>query len=513
MLLSACSSLIQPADSDDDAAQPSVGSGSRYALKTARNGLSELRTEASLGLRAVTPLTAPKDLWERIRNGFGMPDLDQEQVREREQWYAARPEYIERMTARSNKYLFHIVEELERRNMPTELALLPFVESAFNPQAVSSASAAGMWQFMPATGKSFDLKQNMFRDDRRDVLASTRAALDYLERLHRQFNDWHLALAAYNWGQGNVARALKRSQSQGLRGSYTEINMPQETRQYVPKLQAIKNIVADPARFRAQLPRIGNHPFFDAVPIQRDIDVSKVAELAGVSERDLRQLNPSINKPMFMAAAHSSVLLPWDNAAQFEVKLATHTGPLASWTAWKAPRDMSVAQAADQHDIDADELRELNQIPPRMLVKAGSTLLVPRNGKLDIDVPVQLADHGQLMLKEEIHLVRTLVKARKGETVAQLAQRYKLGADQVADWNDLKPSAKLKPGQKVVLHLPQREASAAIAHERRDAPNKTRLAQAKGDKGGKTATEAKPARSASKDRPRDLKVALAGKKH
>lgn len=514
LFLSACSSLPAP----DEAAnlEASVQSGeSPYLLKARRGGnptLSELRTEPGIGLRAVAPLTVPTDLWDRIRRGFAMEDLESDPVRDREQWYAARPEYIERMTARSNKYLFHIVEELERRNMPTELALLPFVESAFNPQAVSSASAAGMWQFMPATGKDFDLTQNMFRDDRRDVLASTRAALDYLERLNRQFNDWHLALAAYNWGQGNVAKAIKRNQAQGLGTSYTEINLPLETRQYVPKLQALKNIVAQPERFRARLPAIGNHPFFDAVPIKRDMDVAKVAELAGVSERDLRQLNPSINKPMFMAAANPSVLLPWDNAAEFEAKLASYSGPLASWTAWKAPRDMTVAQAAEQHGVDASELRELNKIPLRMLVKAGSTLLVPRSGKLDMDVPEHLADHGQLLLKEEIILVRTLVKARKGDTLAKLAQRYRVSAAKVADWNDLSPKAKLKPGQQLVLQLPQREARMAAADERsaqQAAADKAKPGR-KGEKGSKVAatkpTSGKPRSS------RDLKVALDSKK-
>ena len=495
-LLSACASLPQPD------VQVGQGGGSeplpdeaRYALKR-RGGpaLSELGTVSNTGLRAIAQLTVPQDLWERIRRGFAMPDLDTDQVQDREQWYATRPEYIERMTARSNKYLFHIVEELERRNMPTELALLPFVESAFNPQAVSSASAAGMWQFMPATGKDFDLKQNMFRDDRRDVLASTRAALDYLARLHRQFGDWHLALAAYNWGQGNVAKAVKRNQAQGLRAGYADINMPQETRQYVPKLQAIKNIVASPERFHAKLPMIGNHPFFDAVPIQRDIDVARVAELAGVSERDLRQLNPSINKPMFMAAANPSVLLPWDNAALFEARLALQTGPLASWTAWKAPQDMSVAQAARQHGIDERELQELNKIPPRMLVKAGSTLLVPRQGKLDFDVPGLLADHGQLLLKQEIVLVRTQVKARKGDTLAQIAQRYKVGVDKIAEWNKLGPKTQLKPGQLLVLQLPK-PAATAVAGKRTAA------------KGRKTA--AKPA---ARNAARGVKVALNGKK-
>jgi membrane-bound lytic murein transglycosylase D len=176
-----------------------------------------------------------------------MPEPRNDLVRQQEQWYATRPDYIQRMTDRSRKYLFHIVEELERRNMPTELALLPFIESAFNPQAVSSARAAGMWQFMPATGKDYDLKQNVFRDDRRDVLASTRAALDYLQRLYGMFGDWHLALAAYNWGEGNVSRAIARNQRAGPgHGLHRPEHAGNETRNYVPKLQAVKNIIANP---------------------------------------------------------------------------------------------------------------------------------------------------------------------------------------------------------------------------------------------------------------------------
>src|SRR6185295_2332022 len=156
-------------------------------------------------------------------------------VHDREQWYATRPDYVQRMTERGSRYLFHIVEELERRNMPTELALLPFIESAFNPQAMSTAKASGMWQFIPSTGRHFSLKQNVFRDDRRDVLASTRAALDYLGRLHEQFGDWHLALAAYNWGEGNVQRAIAYNQRKGRPIDYASLRMPGETQNYVPK--------------------------------------------------------------------------------------------------------------------------------------------------------------------------------------------------------------------------------------------------------------------------------------
>jgi membrane-bound lytic murein transglycosylase D len=184
---------------------------------------------------------AQLDLWSRLRAGFAMPELDTALVRDRERWYATRPDYVQRMTERGSRYLFHIVEEVEKRGMPTELALLPFIESAFNPQAMSSAKASGMWQFMPATGRNFELRQNVFRDDRRDVLASTRAALDYLGKLHGMFGDWQLALAAYNWGEGNVQRAIARNRRAGLPTNSARLRMPDETRLYLPKLQAVKN--------------------------------------------------------------------------------------------------------------------------------------------------------------------------------------------------------------------------------------------------------------------------------
>ena len=241
----------------------------------------------------VASVKLPDDLWEHIRKGFAIPDLESDLVQDRTQWYASKPDYIQRMSERSSKYLFYIVDELDQRNMPSELALLPFIESAFNPQAVSGARASGMWQFMPATGKSFDLKQNVFRDDRRDVQASTRAALDYLQRLYNMFGDWHLALAAYNWGEGNVNKAIARNQRAGLPTGYLDLNMPMETRLYVPKLQAMKNLVRDPQSFNLQLPNIPNHPYFQSVPLPRDMDVEVAAKLAEVSLEDFKALNPS----------------------------------------------------------------------------------------------------------------------------------------------------------------------------------------------------------------------------
>jgi membrane-bound lytic murein transglycosylase D len=418
---------------------------------------------SELTSQGVTALEPPPDLWSRIRRGFAMPNLENDLVRQQEQWYASRPDYIQRMTDRSRKYLFHIVEELERRNMPTELALLPFIESAFNPQAVSSARAAGMWQFMPATGKDFDLKQNVFRDDRRDVLASTRAALDYLQKLYGMFGDWHLALAAYNWGEGNVSRAIARNQRAGRGTSYTEIVMPNETRNYVPKLQAVKNIVTNPDQFRAELPAINNHPYFQSVTLSRDMDVELAARLADVELDDFKALNPQLSRPVILAAGTPQILLPWDNATVFKRNFEAHdAGKFATWTAWSAPSTMTVSEAARRVGMNENELRTVNSIPPRMLIKAGSVLIVPRKGNTQSDVASHVADNGQLSLAPESVTRRTTVKAGKHDTVASIATRYKLSPAQVAEWNEVGTSATFRAGQQIVLHLPVRVARAPV---------------------------------------------------
>ena len=412
-------------------------------------------TTARATSNAIAQLAPPRDLWERIRRGFAMPDLQGDLVTDREQWYSARPDYILRMTERSRKYLFHIVEELEMRNMPSELALLPFIESAFNPQAVSSVKATGMWQFMPATGRDFDLKQNVFRDDRRDVLASTRAALDYLQKLHGLFGDWHLALAAYNWGQGSVGRAVAKNRRAGLGTTYAELSMPMETRFYVPKLQAVKNIVANPKAFNSSLPLIENHPFFQTVDIKRDIDVALAAKLAEVSLEDFKALNPSVNRPVILAAGMPQILLPWDNAAIYQRNLEAYGGDrLASWTVWIAPTSMNASEVARRVGMTESELRSVNHIPPRMLISAGSSLLVVRSVKLVTDVTEHVADNGQVTFSPEVTLRRTLHKARKNDSVTSLARHYGVSAGSIGDWNNVGASAVFKVGQQVVLFLP-----------------------------------------------------------
>ena len=412
-------------------------------------------------------LSSPNDMWERVQRGFSMPDLDNAVVRDREAWYTRNPNSVSRMLGRSDKYLFHVVEELERRNMPTELALLPFVESAFNPQAVSSAKAAGMWQFIPSTGKQYELAQNRFLDDRRDVLRSTRAALDYLQRLYTMFGDWHLALAAYNWGEGNVQRAINRNIAAGRGTSYDELNMPQETRQYVPKLQAIKNIIRNPATFNTALPNVANHPYFDQVKISRDIDVAMAARLAEISVDDFKALNPSLNKPIVIASLTPRILLPWEAAPRFRENLARqgHTR-LASWTLWTAPTTMTVAQAAQQTGATEEQLREINRIPPRMMVRAGSALMVPRPDWHTSEIPSAVAKASSISFAPEVVLRRITLKAQDGDTMASFAARHGVPVQDLASWNNLSPNASLEEDQSVVLNLPQQQATRLLNQQR-----------------------------------------------
>ena len=426
------------------------------ASMAAGQPIDDLRPDVKVNLDDKTAQeVAREDLWQRVRAGLSMPNLDTDLVRQQEQWYASRPDYVQRMTTRGGRYLFHIVEEVERRGLPSDLALLPFIESAFNPEAMSSAKASGIWQFMPATGKDFDLKQNIFRDDRRDVLASTRAALDYLQQLYGMFGDWHLAVAAYNWGQGNVQRAIKRNQALGLPTDYLSLKMPLETQHYVPKLQAVKNIIAQPDRFQLTLPPLENHPYFLAIPIERDIDVSLAAKLSSLSLEEFRTLNPQMNKPVILAAGTPQLLLPYDNAKEFVDRLKNHQGPLATWTAWVAPSTMRTQDVARQVGMEEAELRSVNRIPKGMLVKAGSTLLVTRGTHTRDDVSERIADNASIMLAADVPARRrTTVKVGSKDTLTSIAKRHRVSTAQLREWNQLDAKAKLKAGESLVLFLP-----------------------------------------------------------
>ena len=449
--------MATDADDDDDAGK----TGPAPAVLPPYDPLQP-ETKVDLGDSA-----ARSDLWHRVRNGFAIPDMDTQEVRVWEQWYSSRPDYVARMTARGTKYLYHITQEVERRHMPTELALLPFTESAFNPQAMSVAKASGMWQFVSATGKDFDLKQNIFRDDRRDVLASTRAALDYLQRLHDMFGDWRLALAAYNCGQGTVQRAINRNQKAGLPTDYVSLNLPIETRQYVPKLQAVKNIVMHPDAFSLTLPAVGNHPYFLSVPIERDIDVDTAARLANVPLDEFRMLNPQLDKPVILAAGTPQVLLPYDNADDFVRSVKSHEGALATWTVYVVGKTMRPGDAARVVGMSEADLRAVNHIPARMLVKSGSTLLVPRSAQHIADVSVAVADTAAMTLAPDLPPTRrvNMRVGKGGETVASVARRWHVSTSEVASWNHVSAGGRFAAGSTAVLFLPRSTSLArAPAH-------------------------------------------------
>ena len=413
--------------------------------------LTPIGTTAPLAAADVATVAAPSDMWDRIRRGLTMPDIDGPLVESRINWYVSKPDYIQRMSERSARYMFYIVEELERRHLPTELALLPFIESAFNPDAVSRTKAVGIWQFMPLTGREYDLRQNSFRDDRQDVVASTNAALDYLESLYAQFGDWHLALAAYNWGQGNVRRAIAKNKKARKPTGYLDLRMPNETRLYVPKLQAVEQIVRNPEAYGLTLPEVPNHPFFESVTIDRDIDVALVAKLSGISETDFRKLNPAQRQPVILSNGTPEILLPWDNATEFKLRLEGYNGPLSSWTAWVAKRNYTPAQIAKLVRMPEKELRAINNIPPRMLVRKGSTLLVRKHKETQADVPAKIADNAQLALSPQFS--RQKIRVKRGQTLSHISDQYGVSVATLMKWNNLKSPRSLRAGQSLIVKI------------------------------------------------------------
>lgn len=332
--------------------------------------------------------TPPDDLWQRMRNGFSMPDLDSPLVADRQAWYLNRPDLLKRVFERSRRYLHHIVEELEKRGMPTELALLPIVESSYNPLAYSSARALGMWQFIPSTGKTYKLQQNAWFDQRRDIVASTSAALDYLQTIYEMHGDWHLALASYNWGENAVGRAVAKNQAKGLPTDYSSLKMPAETSYYVPKLQAIKNIIAQPQLFGISLDPIPNRPYFATVERSGNMDIALAAKLAEIPVEEFIALNPAYSRPVMPDAANSPLVLPANKVQTFLENLQQHEAkdkPLSAWLTHNLKKGEKLDAVAKRYGINLVRLKQLNGINARTKVVPGFALLVPGKDAIAYD--------------------------------------------------------------------------------------------------------------------------------
>jgi len=411
--------------------------------------LSENLEITARALPTLIDLTAPADdLWDRLRKGFSMPNLDSPLVQNREAWYAGQPEYLKRMAERSKRYLYYIVEEIERRGMPTELALLPMVESAFNPMAYSRAHASGLWQFIPSTGKNYNLQQNHWTDARRDIVASTNAALDYLQFLYDMHGDWHLALASYNWGENAVARAIEKNRAKGLPTDYASLAMPTETRWYVPKFQALKNIIATPEAFGVALAPIANAPYFITVPRTQDMDIRLAARLAEMPVDELIALNPGLNRPVFSGSQTQTLVLPADRVDAFQTNLDAWDKPLTSWQRYTMKSGDRLDRLAAAHGIALAKLKLANGINTRTKVGPGYPLLLPVKGSGAAAEPLPAVFHPPVLPAPRARKVIYVVK--KGDTLQGIAQRFRVSTDNLRRWNHI---GRLTTGEKLAVYV------------------------------------------------------------
>lgn len=407
-------------------------------------------------------VSPPVDMWDRIRRGFAMPVMDNDRVEQMIRFYSPKKDYFQRVSKRAGRYLYYIVGELEERGMPTELALLPFVESAFQPEALSAARAAGLWQFIPGTATKYDLQQNLWKDERRGVLESTRAACDYLQKLYEQFHDWQLALAAYNWGEGAVQRAVDRAAARGLPADYEHVKMPRETSFYVPRLMAIKEIVAHPEKYGIELPDIENSPYFVSVTKSRDIDMKTAAELAEMDLTDFQRLNRGFNRPVIVASHESVFLLPADRVEIFMNNLASwvNTGkPLSSWLLYTVQPGDSLQVIAERTGMSEAQLRRVNRVPAGRGVAQGSTLLVDANGKIAPEIDKDALDAqmkltgGKALTSAMTPGRRVIYRVRRGDTLFSIAKKYGVTQQAIRVATGLK-APKMRIGQRLVIPVP-----------------------------------------------------------
>lgn len=394
--------------------------------------------EDTLHVEEANALEPVGNLWDRIRAGFAMPDLDSSLVAHHERRLLAHPDYLERMIERSRPYLFHIVDEVEKRGLPTELALLPFIESAMNPGATSHAKAAGLWQFIPSTGRAYDLKQNWWVDNRRDVVQSTRAALDYLEYIHGlNDNDWFLALASYNWGEGAVARARKANRRQGKPDDYLHLRMPRETRHYVPKLIALKNIVARAEELSVPLAYLPDKPYFVTIDKLRPMDLELAAEFAQMSIEEFVALNPAHHRPVISASRNHGIVLPADRLEAFVEAMKAHEeagGVFASWQPYTLRKGDTLTGVAAKFSVPVEELRKANGLRRDAKLLAGSQILAPHDKVLD---ETRIESFAGAKLIERVETPARYYVPRRNESLARIARRWGTSTGRLRSLNGL----------------------------------------------------------------------------
>jgi membrane-bound lytic murein transglycosylase D len=396
----------------------------------------------------LTPAQYP-DLFDRIRSGFQLDEVDRLAVNQQLNWYASNPDYLERAFGRAELYLYHIVSEIEARGMPLELALLPVVESAFEPYAYSRARASGLWQFIPGTGSRFGLKQGWWYDGRRDVVESTRAALDYLQYLHDEFDgDWLLAVAGYNCGEAAVARAVNANRKAGKPTDFWSIKLPKETRAYVPKLLAMKRLVANPEAHGLAFSTIINQPYFERVETLGQIDLKLAAELAGVTYEELYELNPAFHRWATDPMGPHYLLLPSDAATAFRQNIGQLTPEeRVRATLYTVESGDSVSSVARKYNTTISVIRELNDLPTGVLT-VGSQLRVPSSVTT---LPPKVARAAALVDGKGRRSSRHLHVVRSGDSLWRIARNNGMSVNTLAMMNGMQPGDTLRAGQRLRL--------------------------------------------------------------
>ena len=388
------------------------------------------------------------DLWSRMRAGFAMQKLDSPLVAMHEQWFASNPEYMQRMMERSRLYLYHIVQEVEKRGMPTELALLPAIESAYQPYAHSRARAVGLWQFIAPTGRLYGLKMNWWYDGRRDVEASTQAALDYLEKLYNDFDgDWHLALAAYNAGEGKVSRMMQYNRARGRPTDYESLKLRRETVNYVPKLQAMVNLITNPEKYGIKLAEIPNEPYFTRVETGSQVDLGVVAKLTDMPVTDLQVINPGFTRWATDPDGPHYVLVPVDKKDALVEGLANLPDEeRVHWRGHQVRRGETLSNIARHYGVSAQSIRSSNHLTSN-LIRTGQNLLIPVSMRpLPPVVRTQTATSSS---GSSSGLPYVIHQVRAGETLSSIARRYNVLVRQIAKWNLLDVSDVLRLGQRL----------------------------------------------------------------
>ena len=382
------------------------------------------------------------NLWQRIYSRFEIKDENNSRSKKYEDWYSARPEYVERMMDRSQKYLFYVVGEVEKRGMPSEIALLPMIESAYNPIANSRSKAVGIWQFIPSTGRLYGLKQDWWQDKRRNVVDATNAALDYLQKLHALFGTWDLALAAYNAGEGTVSRAIARNKAKGLPTDYAHLKLPAETKDYVPKLQAIKNIVSNPNHYGLYIDPIPNKPYFTYVDAPAMIDADLAANLAEISYDEFLLLNSEYRRPLIRTNEKTQqLILPISSADTFIKNLSQNEKPLVSWNIYQPKRNEKIKAIANKFDMEESDLIKANDLNPQKIIKPSTIILVAKKEGEETNANQDISESKiQKDTKSEDSAKPNKYKVKPGDTLTKISKKYGISIDELKDINQITSS-------------------------------------------------------------------------